>query len=168
MRNLSAKAHTVYSETDPLDIYKTGDDTFSIRGGLGDVDGMTFAEIETMLESLMSVRKYWKFSNGTAYEISEEEANNSIEIPYEQYEVIYNPSLDKQMSFNTGDKFIGYYDNEGEGSDYYIYTVTKGLDRFDKFEASSEQLDFFEYSDETEDGIVFEGSVPLGFGFYHC
>lgn len=163
MKDLSDKAYTVYSNTDPLDVYKT-DDTFSIRGCLGDIDGMTFAELESMLESLVTVRKYWRYSRGSAQEITEEEAKNSIEIPYDEYSVTFNPS---PMTYDTGEKFIAKYENLGEGMDYFLMNIEQGLDLFkeSEFKVSSIPLDFYEYLEETEDGIVIEEPVPLGFAY---
>lgn len=51
VRQLSEKAYEVYSETDPFEVYKVDDDSFSIRGAFGDLDNLTFKELEEMLES---------------------------------------------------------------------------------------------------------------------
>lgn len=49
MRNLSEKAYRVYSNSD-LYVYKTFDG-FSLRGII-DKDGLSFEEVESLLESL--------------------------------------------------------------------------------------------------------------------
>lgn len=55
-RKLNQEAWNMYVETDPLDIYEyineAGDKRYSIRGALGDVDDLTFSEMEWFLESM--------------------------------------------------------------------------------------------------------------------
>ena len=55
-RGLSQKAWTLYVETEPLDIYSYKNDEGNwrnaIRGVLGDIDDLTFWELEKYLESM--------------------------------------------------------------------------------------------------------------------
>lgn len=50
LRSLSDKAAWMYAGTDPLTVYQTGDDEFSMRGGLGDEDRLTFEKLQRILE----------------------------------------------------------------------------------------------------------------------
>ncbi|MBR3330645.1 MAG: hypothetical protein IKG25_05430 [Mogibacterium sp.] len=55
MRRLSKKAADMYSGTDPLTIAEYEEDgqtLYSMRGALGNEDGMTFEAIQKMLEEL--------------------------------------------------------------------------------------------------------------------
>lgn len=49
-RTLNDKALCVYDGTDPLDIYEVDKDNYSIRGVLGDIDNLSFKELEEYLE----------------------------------------------------------------------------------------------------------------------
>lgn len=55
-RGLSQKAWTLYVETEPLDIYSYKNDEGNWRnailGALGDIDDLTFWELEKYLESM--------------------------------------------------------------------------------------------------------------------
>lgn len=50
-KRLSERAMEVYSGCDPLDIYLTDDDTFSVRGVI-EADGQSLADLEALLIEL--------------------------------------------------------------------------------------------------------------------
>lgn len=54
-RSFGWKAEDVYSGTSPLELYEyevDGDKLYAIRGCLGDVDDLTFSEVEYYFESM--------------------------------------------------------------------------------------------------------------------
>lgn len=54
-RSFGWKADQVYTGTSPLELFeyeKNGDILYSIRGCLGDVDDMTFSEVEEYFEGM--------------------------------------------------------------------------------------------------------------------
>lgn len=46
VRNFCKEAYEAYSGIDPLTVAECWDGTYSIRGTLGDIDGLTFEELE--------------------------------------------------------------------------------------------------------------------------